>query len=192
MGGRLLLAGLGVASLLSTAWAQFPPPSIPPARPMSPPAYPATPRQLPRPVELPVPLQPTPPATVPAPVMPSAPVAPQAPRTLSPGVVPAQPLTVSGSAAAAGAAPAAVPVEVPLPHPETKSAIDTGSITLKRVRGGWQAWAGQRLLRDFADDEHDRRTQVPRFNDTGHVAQRRVDPPLIGLANPPQNGDRRS
>lgn len=122
-------------------------------------------------------MQPTPPATMPAPVRPTAPTFPvqpagetvpvqqqplTPPELLPPGVVRTVPL--QPSLPQPGAMPATpptipdgvqahVPAEVPLPHPENKIKIDVGAISLKRVRGSWQVWMGQTLLRDFGDDE---------------------------------------
>jgi hypothetical protein len=49
--------------------------------------------------------------------------------------------------------PVAQPQEFPLPQPEKKFAINAGDVSLKRVAGAWQLWAGQRMLRDFGNDE---------------------------------------
>ena len=53
--------------------------------------------------------------------------------------------------------PIAMDQEVPLPQRENKIAINAGDVSLKRVAGGWQLWAGQRMLRDFGDREFDAR-----------------------------------
>lgn len=53
--------------------------------------------------------------------------------------------------------PVAKPLEVTLPHPENKVAVSAMDVSLKRVSGGWQLWAGQKLLRDFGDREMDAR-----------------------------------
>jgi hypothetical protein len=45
------------------------------------------------------------------------------------------------------------PTEVVLPYPEDKLPLDAASLTLKRVNGSWQVWAGQRMLRDLGNDE---------------------------------------
>jgi hypothetical protein len=43
--------------------------------------------------------------------------------------------------------------ELPLPFPEQKFGIDPGNVTMKRIGANWQIWAGQRVLRDVANDE---------------------------------------
>ncbi|MDB5310611.1 MAG: hypothetical protein JWO38_4813 [Gemmataceae bacterium] len=43
--------------------------------------------------------------------------------------------------------------EMPLPYPEDKVPLDVGAVTLKRINGGWQVWAGQRVLKTLGDDE---------------------------------------
>ena len=49
---------------------------------------------------------------------------------------------------------AAVPrANVPLPFQEQKFAIDAGAVVMKRIGANWQVWAGQRMLRDVANDE---------------------------------------
>ena len=43
-------------------------------------------------------------------------------------------------------------VETPLPHPENKQPLDAGAVTMKRIGGGWQVWAGPRVLRTLGDE----------------------------------------
>jgi hypothetical protein len=61
--------------------------------------------------------------------------------------------------------PIAQPQEVPLPQPENKVAISAPDVTLKRVQGGWQLWAGQKMLRDFGDREADARDTLSVYKD---------------------------
>ncbi|MBA4063891.1 MAG: hypothetical protein C0501_09300 [Isosphaera sp.] len=61
--------------------------------------------------------------------------------------------------------PVAQPQEVPLPQPENKFALAAADVTLKRAVGGWQLWAGQRLLRDFGDREQDARDTLRVYKD---------------------------
>lgn len=157
MRGRLLLAGLCVFTSLTPALAQFPPQaaprpatSLPPAR--SPAPYqPATPPvQGPRFPDLPRPSS-QPASRLPGsyPVIPaggSMPVPQPAPRPLPPSVT--APLVVQPD----GTVTPPVAADVPLPQPEAKVALDAGAVTLKRVGGNWQVWAGQRVLKSLGDD----------------------------------------
>jgi hypothetical protein len=43
--------------------------------------------------------------------------------------------------------------EAPLPQPEQKTPLSTPDVQVKRVVGGWQVWAGQRMMRDLGDNE---------------------------------------
>jgi hypothetical protein len=61
--------------------------------------------------------------------------------------------------------PIAQPQEIPLPQPENKVAIKAGDVSLKRVQGGWQLWAGQKVLRDFGDRETDARDALNVYRD---------------------------
>ena len=49
--------------------------------------------------------------------------------------------------------PIAQPQEVPLPQPEMKIPLNARDVSLKRVAGGWQLWAGFKMVRDFGDQE---------------------------------------
>ncbi len=94
---------------------------------------------------------------------------PAYPQSAVPGQLPQLP---SGNPALPGmpqpairANPAAIPQEIKLPQPENKIAINHTDITLKRVYGGWQLWAGQRMLRDFGDRETDARDALRVYKD---------------------------
>jgi len=51
------------------------------------------------------------------------------------------------------------------PQPENKFPINPTDVSLKRVNGSWQLWAGQRLLRDFGDRELDARDALRVYHD---------------------------
>jgi hypothetical protein len=77
------------------------------------------------------------------------PVAPtQPPQSPPPGLLPQS--TPPSAARPDATGPAA---EVPLPQPEQKMALGAMDVQVKRVVGGWQVWAGQRVLRDLGDNE---------------------------------------
>jgi hypothetical protein len=61
--------------------------------------------------------------------------------------------------------PIAQALEVRLPQPENKLAINPADVTLKRVVGGWQLWAGHKVLRDFGDREADARDALRVYRD---------------------------
>ena len=65
---------------------------------------------------------------------------------------------------AASASPA-VTFEVQLPQRELKFPIRANDVTVKRVIGGWQVWAGQTVLRDLGDRENDARDLVSVYRD---------------------------
>lgn len=44
--------------------------------------------------------------------------------------------------------------DVPLPYPEQKVPMSALDVQVKRVVGGWQVWAGQRMVRDLGDSEN--------------------------------------
>ncbi len=53
-----------------------------------------------------------------------------------------------------GAGMASSPVaEITLPHPEQKMPLSSLDVQVKRVSGGWQVWAGQKVMRDLGDNE---------------------------------------
>jgi hypothetical protein len=64
-----------------------------------------------------------------------------------------------------GAHPVAQPQEIPLPQPENKVAVRAADISLKRTYGGWQLWAGQKVLRDFGERETDARDVLQVYRD---------------------------
>jgi hypothetical protein len=159
MRGRLL-AGLGVFAVVSSGLAQLPPQALPPAQgpPQSRPVTP--PIQIPR---LPEPQ--------PRPLPPAA----QQPNPLAP----TQPGLPDGSAPP--------PPEVPLPYPEDKLPLDAASVSLKRVGGSWQVWAGQRLLRDLGNDETSAKDVVRTLRDQRPTEWVRIGSPRpvveYGLVN---------
>jgi hypothetical protein len=61
--------------------------------------------------------------------------------------------------------PVAQPQEIRLPQPEKKFALNANDVSLKRVSGAWQLWAGQRMVRDFGDREMDARNALRVFKD---------------------------
>jgi hypothetical protein len=61
--------------------------------------------------------------------------------------------------------PIAQPQEIPLPQPERKFALRAADVSVKRVRGAWQLWAGQKVLRDFGDNEIDARDACTVYRD---------------------------
>ncbi len=61
--------------------------------------------------------------------------------------------------------PVAQPQEFALPQPETKFAINANDVTLKRIAGAWQLWAGQKMLRDFGERETDARDAFRVYRD---------------------------
>ena len=69
-----------------------------------------------------------------------------------PGLLP--PLTAKPPVANA---PLAMPKqpgsEIPLPQPEQKLAFSAMDVSVKRVVGGWEVWAGQKVLRNTGDNE---------------------------------------
>lgn len=154
MRGRSLLAGLGVAAGVSPLFAQFPPPA------QLPPSSTPLPARTPAPYQpASTPIQPrSPVGNAPgSPTFPSSPATPATPGMLPPGVmrpavpqpgasVPPAPALIDGTAQSGR-------VETPLPHPEDKAAIDAGTVTVKRVNGTWQVWAGQRPLKNLGADE---------------------------------------
>lgn len=88
-----------------------------------------------------------PPATFP-PAKPAQPLGPIPPAR--PGAPQLLPPSVTQLPQANKPAPVA-PAEVPLPYPERKVALRAADVTVKRVVGGWQVWAGQQVLRDTGD-----------------------------------------
>jgi hypothetical protein len=58
------------------------------------------------------------------------------------------------------ATPPGPAAEIPLPHPEQKTPISSLDMQVKRVVGGWQVWAGQKMLRDLGDSETNARDLV--------------------------------
>ena len=44
-------------------------------------------------------------------------------------------------------------LDLPLPYAEQKLPISAMDVSVKRVVGGWQVWAGQRMMRDLGDSD---------------------------------------
>lgn len=100
----------------------------------------------------------------------NSPSFPQNPAAYMPGGNPpsTQPLIPNGSNYGSSQAypnPIAQPLEITLPRPENKIGINVGDVTLKHMQGGWQLWAGPRLLRDFGDHEMDARDALRVYRD---------------------------
>jgi len=150
---RLLLAQWGFVLGTGTATAQLPPIPQAPPLPIPPRTYTPTPN-LPSP-GIPGRLPPLNPAL---PVQPGMPGAPQSPGLYPPGS--AYPFPN-----APRPAPIAQPQDIPLPAPETKFSINAVDVTLKRISGTWQLWAGQKMLRDFGDRELDARDALRVYRD---------------------------
>jgi hypothetical protein len=54
---------------------------------------------------------------------------------------------------------------MPLPQPEQKIPLSAMDVSVKRVVGGWQVWAGQKVLRDLGDNETSARDLARVFRD---------------------------
>ena len=52
-----------------------------------------------------------------------------------------------------------------MPHPEQKMPLSALDVRATRVLGGWQVWAGQKVLRDLGDNEMNARDMVSVFRD---------------------------
>jgi hypothetical protein len=157
MRGRWFLAKWGIVLGSAPAFAQAPALPQPPAFPQ-PPLIPQSPA-VPQSPAYPGPLAPAAPQS---PVYPgaNAPGSPQMPPPLGiypPGTFTPYPV--------APASPATQPPEVLLPQKEDKFALNAADVSLKRVYGGWQLWAGQRVLRDFGEREADARDVARVFRD---------------------------
>jgi hypothetical protein len=164
MRGRMLLAKWGLVLGSGVAVAQLPPtpPSLP--IPMPPASYPPGGYQPAAPVAPPGPLPPLRPVGPAMPQYPGALPPPGFPQMGNPGAY------APGSPAPSGSPqvsqnPVAQPQDFSLPQPEKKFAINAGDVSLKRVAGAWQLWAGQRMLRDFGDRENDARDAVRVYRD---------------------------
>jgi hypothetical protein len=159
MRGRLLLAKWGLVLGSGVASAQLPrAPETPPVRPG-------------------VPQAPIPPASPGLPQNPG-PYVPASPPSLLPPLRPATPaqsgLPGTSGLPSPGATnpfpgsqrpPIAQSLEIKLPQPENKFALNAADVTLKRVVGAWQIWAGQKVLRDFGDREADARDALRVYRD---------------------------
>ncbi len=114
---------------------------------------------------------PTQPPRFPAPAFPVAPPLSGLPGGLPGSLAPAQPPQTLPPALLAppklpGANPTGSPAaEVPLPQAEQKAPVSAMDVSVKRVVGGWQVWAGQRVLRDLGDNETNARDFVRVFRD---------------------------
>jgi hypothetical protein len=61
--------------------------------------------------------------------------------------------------------PVAQSQEIPFPYPENKISIKPMDISVKRIGGSWQLWAGQQVLRNFGEHELDARDAARVFQD---------------------------
>jgi hypothetical protein len=135
---RLAAVGLGVILGAHTIGAQ--PPQFPVAPPAQPPQFPAAPA-FPMPPQFPAP-------PAPAQLPPLRPNGPALRPPQNPGVnTPGSPLLPAAGQSSAS------PEEIALPHPEQKFPISSLDVSVKRVVGGWQVWAGQKMLRDLGGNE---------------------------------------
>lgn len=71
------------------------------------------------------------------------------------------------------------PAEIPLPQPEQKMPLSSLDVQVKRVVGGWQVWAGQKMMRDLGDNENTARDLARVLRD-----QRATEWVTIGGARP--------
>ena len=133
MRGRVILGTLGFLAGSVSLLAQ--PPALPQA-----PVFPQSPTSPPGPIAPPL----TPPRTLPPGL--GAPVTPGAVSTL--GNYP--PIATAGTPRAN---PIAAAQEFPLPQKENKVEMRAADVSLKRVSGAWQLWHGQKVLRDFGNNE---------------------------------------
>ncbi len=110
----------------------------------------------------PQPLLPIPPLpNTPAPVFPAPPalLPPLLPKPPGP-LVPVAPSIVPPVANAPGSPATELPRPAPLPQAEQKIAMSATDVTVKRVAGGWEVWAGQKVLRNCGDNETNARDMV--------------------------------
>ncbi|QJW96649.1 hypothetical protein [Frigoriglobus tundricola] len=166
---RKRLAAVGLSVILgatgSTAQQpQFPQPAFPAQPPQGPP-QPNFPMPLPQ-----FPPQPRLPGQSPLPAQPPASMLPPPPATGLPNALgqPQQPQALPQSVLAPPNAPrptSTPAAEVPLPQPEQKTAFSAMDVSVKRVVGGWQVWAGQRVLRDVGDNETNARDLARVYRD---------------------------
>ena len=154
---RKRLAAVGLSAILGANAVGAQPPQFPaPPRPQPP--------QLPQPPQFPA----RPPVSTPQVPAPGYPVAPnlpgplapplpgQPPQTLPPALLPPLNQPPGANTPKPPTGPAAA-VEVPLPHQEQKMPFNSLDVSVKRVVGGWQVWAGQKVLRDLGDSENNAR-----------------------------------
>jgi hypothetical protein len=79
------------------------------------------------------------------------PVAPNGfPGVHTPG---STPLPTPGAYAPGSPNSIAKPFEAPFPQPENKFTLNAADVTVKRLAGSWQLWAGQKMLRDFGNGD---------------------------------------
>ncbi len=94
----------------------------------------------------------------PQPAFPMSPVRPNSPAP--PGLLPPNFQIPNTPAPGALTPPPGFPAvpkqpgsEIPLPHAEQKLALSAMDVSVKRVVGGWEVWAGQKVLRNTGDNE---------------------------------------
>jgi len=173
---RLAAVGLSVILGATGATAQqppFPQPAFPTQQPQVPsqPSFPMPLPQFPPQPRLPgQPQFPVQPASTlpPLPVLPST--FPSVPATGLPNPLgptqPPQALPQSVLTPPNVSRPTGTPAaEVPLPQPEQKTSFSAMDVSVKRVVGGWQVWAGQRVLRDVGDNETNARDLARVYRD---------------------------
>jgi hypothetical protein len=165
---RKRLAAVGLSVILGgSADAQQPPfPVAPPASPpfpVQPPVY--TPPRFPAPGLPAAPMPPgsltpsQPPQLLPPGLLP--PLAPPAGGAVRPGPTnPAAPLLPPGAEV-----PRSPIAEIPLPQQEQKAPLSAMDVQVKRVIGGWQVCAGQKVIRDLGENETTARDLVRVFRD---------------------------
>ncbi|HEY1192383.1 MAG TPA: hypothetical protein VGE74_32470 [Gemmata sp.] len=136
---RIAAVGLGIVLGANGASAQPLPNSFPPG-----PAPAALPQIPTFPTQPTFPAQPGQPGLLPALAPRPGLVGPVGTPNAPPPGYPTQPKPAS---------PAAMQSAVPLPQPEQKFAISAMDVSVKRVVGGWEVWAGQKVMRNTGDNE---------------------------------------
>lgn len=142
---KLIVTGLGGILAVNLAGAQQPP--LPnPYPPQSGSTLPPIPNPFPQPGS----------------ALPGLPQQPTTPR--QPGLLPQFPPAQPGGAPTPSPQPVqklpAIGGEMALPYPEQKFTISALDVSVKRVVGGWEVWAGQKMLRNTGDNENNARDLV--------------------------------
>ena len=174
---RKRFAAVGLSVILGVNGAaaqqpQFPQPAFPTQSPQAPPqpSFPAP--QFPGQPRLPG--QSLPPIPPPGSALPPLPTSPAMSPTVSPSGLPnpfgqtqpPQALPQSVLTPPGVPRPTSSPAgEVPLPQSEQKTSFSAMDVSVKRAIGGWQVWAGQRMLRDVGDNETNARDLARVYRD---------------------------